>query len=166
MIQNALSPRGRARRHSRTRLILCGSALTHMRGLLSASAPLRGRANTELMLHPSDFRDAAGLWGLTEQPDVALRVHALVGGTPAYLDFCARDAPDSADDVDPWVVRRLLSPASAMFREGRVLLSPRRPPSPARRRTTPCSPPSPAVAPDVGRSPVISAGAPAASTTP
>ncbi|WP_322749271.1 MULTISPECIES: ATP-binding protein [unclassified Frankia] len=123
LIQNALSPRGRARQHSRTRLILCGSALTLMQGLLAASAPLRGRAITELMLHPFDFRDAAGLWGLTEQPDVALRVHALVGGTPAYRDFCARDAPEDAGDVDPWVVRRLLNPAGAMFREGRVLLA-------------------------------------------
>jgi AAA+ ATPase superfamily predicted ATPase len=123
LIQNALSPRGRARQRSRTRLILCGSALTLMRGLLAASAPLRGRATTELMLHPFDFRDAAGLWGLSAMPDVALRVHALLGGTPAYRDFCAGDAPRDADDVDPWVVRRLLNPAGAMFREGRILLA-------------------------------------------
>ncbi len=94
-----------------------------MRGLLAASAPLRGRATTELMLHPFDFRDTAGLWGLAGQPDVAMRVHALVGGTPAYRDFCARDTPGNVDDVDPWVLRRLLNPAGAMFREGRVLLA-------------------------------------------
>jgi AAA+ ATPase superfamily predicted ATPase len=123
LIQNALSPRGRARQHSRTRLILCGSALTLMRGLLAASAPLRGRATIELMLHPFDFRDAAGLWGLAGMPDVALRVNALVGGTPAYYDFCAGDAPADTADIDAWVVRRLLNPASAMFREGRVLLA-------------------------------------------
>ncbi|WP_131745295.1 ATP-binding protein [Frankia sp. Cppng1_Ct_nod] len=123
LLQNALSPRGRARQRSRTRLILCGSALTLMRGLLAASAPLRGRATTELMLHPFDFRDAAGLWRLTGQWDIALRVHALVGGTPAYLDFCAGDAPKDDGDLDAWVIRRLLNPAGAMFREGRVLLA-------------------------------------------
>jgi DNA-binding transcriptional ArsR family regulator len=40
---------------------------------------------------------------------------------PARL--CGRDAPADAGDLDAWVARRLLNPASAMFREGHVLLS-------------------------------------------
>jgi len=123
VIQNALSPRGAARRRSRARLVLCGSAISVVRDLLRGSAPLRGRATTELVVHPFGFRDTAGLWGLTRAPEVALRVHALLGGTPAYRDMCGGDAPESADDVDAWVVRRLLDPASAMFREGHLLLS-------------------------------------------
>jgi AAA+ ATPase superfamily predicted ATPase len=66
VIQSALSPRGRARRRSRTRLVLRGSALTTMRGLLSGSAPLRGRAVKELMVHPFGFREAAGFWGIDD----------------------------------------------------------------------------------------------------
>lgn len=120
VIQNALSPRSRARRHSRARLILCGSAITTMRNLLQGSAPLRGRATTELLVQPFGFRDAAGFWGLLDRPSLAMRTHALVGGTPAYRDMCA-SAP--ADDLDGWVVDTLLNPASAMFREGHVLLS-------------------------------------------
>jgi AAA+ ATPase superfamily predicted ATPase len=121
ILQTALSPRGRARRNSTARLILCGSALTTMRGLLGGSAPLRGRSALELMVHPFGFRAAAGFWGLERDPDLAFRVHALVGGTPAYREMCV-DAPDGSRDFDAWVVRRLLNPASAMFREGNILL--------------------------------------------
>lgn len=119
--QTALSPRSRARRASMTRLILCGSALTTMRGLLGGSAPLRGRSTLELMVHPFGFRDAAGFWGLADDPELAFRVHALVGGTPAYREMCI-DAPADVRDFDAWVIRRLLNPAGAMFREGNVLL--------------------------------------------
>jgi uncharacterized protein len=38
------------------------------------------------MVHPFGFRDAARFWRI-EDPDLAFRVHALVGGTPAYLDM-------------------------------------------------------------------------------
>ncbi len=123
IIQKALSPRSRAKRLSRTRLIVCGSAISIMQELLGGSAPLRGRASTELVVRPFGFRDAATLWDLVGSWDLALRVHALVGGTPAYLDFCDRDRPADSDDFDAWVVRRLINPASAMFREGRVLLA-------------------------------------------
>ena len=44
LIQQALRPFGRARSQTRTRLLLCGSALTVMGKLLSGTAPLRGRA--------------------------------------------------------------------------------------------------------------------------
>jgi len=44
LIQQALSPFGHARTSTKTRLLLCGSALAVMGKLLSGSAPLRGRA--------------------------------------------------------------------------------------------------------------------------
>ncbi|MBG6141621.1 AAA family ATPase [Longispora fulva] len=120
-LQLALSPWGAAKREGRSRLILCGSALSTMRGLLSGGAPLRGRATMELLVRPFWFREAAGFWGLSDDPDLAFRVHALVGGTPAYLEMSG-GAPRSARDFDAWVCRALLSPASAMFREGNLLL--------------------------------------------
>ncbi|MPZ19043.1 MAG: ATP-binding protein [Luteitalea sp.] len=121
VIQNGLSPRGTARRRGRTRLILCGSALTTMRSLLTGSAPLRGRASAEIMLNPLDYRAAAGLWGLAGQPALAFRVHALLGGTPAYPEM-AGAAPTTLAAFDRWVQQRLLHPSSALFREGNVLL--------------------------------------------
>lgn len=123
LLQNALSPRGRARRSSRTRLILCGSAIGSMRGLLDGSAPLRGRASSEVVLRPFGFREAAHFWGLQGQWRAAVQVDALVGGTPAYRDFCRGDAPAGPSDLTRWVVRRLLDPSSPMFREGRILLA-------------------------------------------
>lgn len=122
ILQLALSPRGRARLHSRARLILCGSAFATMRGLLAGSAALRGRAWRELVIHPFDFRQAATFWGLAGQWELALRVHALCGGTPAYLDYCGGDTPQSLAELDSWVHRNLLNPASAFFREGRLLV--------------------------------------------
>jgi uncharacterized protein len=120
-LQLALSPRGAAKQRGRARLILCGSAIGTMRGLLGAGAPLRGRATMELVVRPFWFRDAAAFWGLIADPDLAFAVHALVGGTPAYLEMCG-GAPRSARDFDGWVARSLLNPASAMFREGNLLL--------------------------------------------
>lgn len=119
LLQMALEPLERAR--SRTRLILCGSALHVMRGLLAGSAPLRGRAELELVVHPFGFREAAEFWGLTGDFDLAFRVDALVGGTPAYRAMCG-GPPSSAKDFDDWVVRGPLNPDLAMYREGAVLL--------------------------------------------
>lgn len=121
VLQRALSPRSVARMNGQVRLILCGSAFTVMRGLLGGSAPLRGRARLELLVQPFDFREAAGFWGVLDDPELAFQLHALVGGTPAYLAMCV-DRPESAVGFDDWVVQRLLSPASAMFREGSALL--------------------------------------------
>ncbi len=121
-LQQALSPTGYAKEHTRTRLILCGSALTTMAQLLGGGAPLRGRAVLELIVRPFGFRDAAAFWGLSGDPELAFRVNALVGGTPAYLEMCGGSGPSTLDGFDRWVERRLLNPASAMFREGGLLL--------------------------------------------
>lgn len=120
-LQLALSPRSLARRESQARLILCGSALTTMRGLLGGGAPLRGRAVMELIVRPFRYREAASFWGLEGDPELAFRVNALVGGTPAYREMCA-DAPRSMRGFDRWVTSSLLNPGSAMFREGNLLL--------------------------------------------
>src|SRR5580704_14321926 len=43
ILQNAIAPRRPERERSRSRLLLCGSAMTFMGTLLAGSAPLRGR---------------------------------------------------------------------------------------------------------------------------
>ncbi len=121
-LQAVLSPRGPARTKGLARLILCGSALGQMRKLLDADAPLRGRAAMELAVHPFSYRQAAEFWGLRANPDAAFRLHALVGGTPAYRDYASGDTPDDGD-VDSWVLRNLLSSSSPLFREGRIVIS-------------------------------------------
>lgn len=121
-LQQALSPLGHARERTKTRMILCGSALTTMSQLLGGGAPLRGRARLELVVRPFGFREAAEFWGVAGDPELAFQLHALTGGTPAYKDMCGGSGPRSLADFDPWVQRRLLNPASAMFREGGLLL--------------------------------------------
>ena len=123
IIQQALRPFGPARTNSRTRLLLCGSALTFMGKLLSGSAPLRGRASLELLVQPLDYRLAADFWGISD-PQLAVRVHSVVGGTPAYRrEFARNDTPAGPADFDAWVIRTILNPETPLFREGRYLLA-------------------------------------------
>lgn len=121
-LQQALSPLSHAKEHTRSRMVLCGSALTTMAQLLGGGAPLRGRANMELVVRPFRFREAAAFWGVADDPELAFRLHALVGGTPAYKEMSGGAGPEGREDFERWVARRLLSPASAMFREGGLLL--------------------------------------------
>jgi AAA+ ATPase superfamily predicted ATPase len=122
IIQRELGPGG-AGSASSVRLVLCGSAMSVMGGLLSGRAPLRGRAGLELVVAPFRYRDAAAFWSITD-PRLALRVHAVVGGTPAYgREFVRSDAPSGAGDFDAWVCRTVLNPQTPLFREARYLLA-------------------------------------------
>jgi len=123
IIQNALGPLRPEREASRVSLLLCGSAMSFMGGLLSGNAPLRGRAGLELIVPTLDHRRAAEFWGI-DDPVTALKVNSVVGGTPAYRrEFARDDAPDGPDDFDAWVLRTVLSPTSPLFREARYLLA-------------------------------------------
>ena len=118
-LQAALSPATNRRRRSSVRLILCGSAFGQMRRLVDAGAPLRGRAQLDLVLRPFGFRESARYWELDDHPDLAFRLHAILGGTPAYREFVAGARPKRGA-LDTWVARHLLSASSPLFREGKV----------------------------------------------
>jgi AAA+ ATPase superfamily predicted ATPase len=122
IIQRELGPGGSGPA-SRTRLLLCGSAMSVMGGLLSGQAPLRGRAGLELMVHPFSYTDAARFWEITD-PKLAALVHAVVGGTPAYRrELLRQDTPADLADFDGWVIRTVLNPQTPLFREARYLLA-------------------------------------------
>jgi hypothetical protein len=94
-----------------------------MGGLLSGRAPLRGRAGLELVIQPFAYREAARFWDVTD-PRLAVLLHAVVGGTPAYRRELARgDAPAGLGDFDDWVIRTVLNPQTPLFREARYLLA-------------------------------------------
>ena len=76
ILQNAIAPRRTRREGSRSRLLLCGSAMTFMGTLLSGSAPLRGRAGLELVVPTLDYQLAAEFWNVTD-PTLAIKVHAV-----------------------------------------------------------------------------------------
>ena len=122
IIQRELGPGGSGQGSS-ARLVLCGSAMSVMGGLLAGRAPLRGRAGLELVVQPFRYRDAAAFWGITD-PHLAMLVHAVVGGTPAYRrEFVRGDAPAGPDDFEQWVIRTVLNPQTPLFREARYLLA-------------------------------------------
>ncbi|MGO8958921.1 MAG: ATP-binding protein [Streptosporangiaceae bacterium] len=105
------------------RLLLCGSAISVMGRLLAGNAPLRGRAGLELVLRPFGYAESARFWGLAD-PQLAVLVHSIVGGTPAYRrQFVRDDSPDGLDDFDDWMTRAVLNPDRPLMREARYLLA-------------------------------------------
>lgn len=123
LLQRAIDTHSSRQGVSHARILVCGSAMSVMGGLLSGNAPLRGRAGLELMVRPLDFRQSASFWGITD-PRLAVMVHSIVGGTPAYRrEFVRDDSPDGTDDFDDWVARAVLNPRVPLFREARYLLA-------------------------------------------
>lgn len=120
-LQAALAPLRNSRRKSCVRLILCGSAFGQMRRLVDAGAPLRGRSQLDLVVRPFRFQESADFWGLANNPDLAFRLHALIGGTPAYREFAGREAPKKGN-LDRWVIDNLLSASSPLMNEGRTVV--------------------------------------------
>ena len=99
IIQRELGPGG-AGSASRARLLLCGSAMSGW----AACFPDRRRCGdgqvSELVVHPFGYRDAARFWGISD-PKLAVLVHSLVGGTPAYRrELVREDTPADLDDFD------------------------------------------------------------------
>jgi uncharacterized protein len=103
-------------------LLLAGSALSVMGRILAGDAPLRGRANLELVVRPFEHRLAARYWGI-DDPRLAVQTHAVVGGTPAYRGFVNDDVPEDMADFDDWVLRTALDPGTPLFMEARYLLA-------------------------------------------
>jgi uncharacterized protein len=122
IVQRAFGPRAPTRRGSRTRLLLCGSAMTVMARLLTGSAPLRGRAGLDLRVQPFHFRTARELHGIDDLA-TALAVYAVIGGVAAYgREMVGGDLPAGPDEFERWICRRVLSPAAPLFGEVELLL--------------------------------------------
>ncbi|MFE6684933.1 ATP-binding protein [Streptomyces sp. NPDC057743] len=110
------------RPHNRTRLILSGASPAVIRRLFAGPSSLHGLASLEVAVRPFGFRKAARFWGI-RAPRLAVQVHAVVGGTPAYRgDLVCDDAPAGPDDFDAWICRTVLNPRVPLFWEARHLL--------------------------------------------
>ncbi len=117
LLQRALDQRPRPCRP----ILLSGSTLGVMQSLTASGKPLRGRANLELVVHPFDFRAMAGFWQV-QNARAAIDLWSVVGGTPGYRELCDNEAPSSESDFVTWLTRHVLSPSSALHREGRVIV--------------------------------------------
>ena len=119
---------GPGARHSaapnRTRLILCGSAISMMRSLTAGQAPLRGRAGMELVMWPDDYRIAATRLPKDSGDETTMRTFCVIGGVVGYAtDMVNFDLPSNLTDFDRWVVDRTLSAAATLHREAATLLA-------------------------------------------
>lgn len=122
ILQRHFGPGHASRSETQTRLILCGSAISVMRNLLTGSAPLRGRAGMTLPVAPFDFRVSRELHGA---PDLstATQLFAVIGGVAAYArEMTGHDLPTDAADFDRWIGQRVLSPSAPLFGEIDLLL--------------------------------------------
>jgi uncharacterized protein len=67
----------------------------------------------DMRLSALDYREAARLWGI-EDPAIALRVHAALGGIPGYRSLIAT-APATLPDFDKWIIENLLAVDVGVF---------------------------------------------------
>lgn len=98
------------------KLVLCGSAVSFMEGLLYERNPLHGRQTCELDVGPISFRDAAQLlpgWSAVD----ALRAYGVFGGMPYYLTLC-----DPTQDLAANVCRVVLDDGAPLRDEPMQLL--------------------------------------------
>jgi AAA+ ATPase superfamily predicted ATPase len=72
------------REGTRICLVLSGSALTFMEGLLVGDAPLHGRATYRPTIDPLDYRDASKLAPARSSAQQLIERYAVLGGTPQY----------------------------------------------------------------------------------
>lgn len=120
LLQRHLGPT--AERTGTARVVLCGSIYAQMTKLLDIDSPLYGRHQLQLNLQPFNYREAAGFWGLTGNPDAAFQLNALIGGTPAYLRYARWHRP-SRGNVAAWAQEYLLDPGSPLHKEGQILVA-------------------------------------------
>lgn len=97
-------------------LILSGSALSLMEGLLDHGSPLFGRADYRPLLEPLDYRDATELAQPGLSPAEKLRRFAVLGGIPQYQVW----AGDGR--VLPAIGARILRKGESMYEEPLHLL--------------------------------------------
>lgn len=104
-------------RHGQVMLVLCSSYVGLMeRQVLSYRAPLYGRRTGQWHLKPLDLPAAAAFFPAYSPQDL-VRVYAVLGGVPAYLQQFS-DSRTLADNI----ASRMLEPGSALHEEPRLLM--------------------------------------------